>query len=115
MDDLKTGAGMGSALVERNLPRFNIVIISAQWQNFVETVVLIPVMTSAICSLTYNNNVRLLRYAKHKSKVRGYHLDVYQHVNNARYLNFWKRPAGMGLKQRQLSVDDGPAILPLWW
>jgi thioesterase-3 len=28
-------------------------------------------------------------------KVRGFHLDVYQHVNNARYLEFWKKPAGM--------------------
>ncbi len=27
-------------------------------------------------------------------KVRGYHLDVYQHVNNARYLEFLKGPLG---------------------
>ncbi len=27
-------------------------------------------------------------------KVRGYHLDVYQHVNNARYLEFLEEAAG---------------------
>ena len=31
-------------------------------------------------------------------KVRGYHLDVYQHVNNARYLEFLEEAAGMGWK-----------------
>jgi thioesterase-3 len=33
-----------------------------------------------------------------KIKVRGYHLDVYQHVNNARYLDFLKKRAGTGWK-----------------
>lgn len=28
-------------------------------------------------------------------KVRGYHLDVYQHVNNARYLEFLEEAVGM--------------------
>lgn len=31
-------------------------------------------------------------------KVRGYHLDVYQHVNNARYLEFLEEARGMGWK-----------------
>ncbi len=31
-------------------------------------------------------------------KVRGYHLDVYQHVNNARYLEFLRKPAGTAWK-----------------
>lgn len=29
-------------------------------------------------------------------RVRGYHLDAYQHVNNARYLEFWRRRVGIG-------------------
>lgn len=28
-------------------------------------------------------------------KVRGYHLDVYQHVNNARYLEFLEEALGV--------------------
>lgn len=31
-------------------------------------------------------------------KVRGYHLDVYQHVNNARYLEFLEEARWMGWK-----------------
>lgn len=31
-------------------------------------------------------------------KVRGYHLDVYQHVNNARYLEFLEEAAGTAWK-----------------
>ncbi|XNM64105.1 YbgC/FadM family acyl-CoA thioesterase [Escherichia coli] len=31
-------------------------------------------------------------------KVRGYHLDVYQHVNNARYLEFLEEARGDGLE-----------------
>ncbi len=41
-------------------------------------------------------------------KVRGYHLDVYQHVNNARYLrSSLRKPAGTAGKQPRVSVDDG--------
>ena len=41
-------------------------------------------------------------------KVRGYHLDVYQHVNNARYLEFLEEaPLGRPGKQPRVSVDDG--------
>ncbi len=50
-----------------------------------------------------------MRYANTNPKVRGYHLDVYQHVNNTHIWNFLEEArwdeAG---KQRQLSVDDGP-------
>lgn len=31
-------------------------------------------------------------------KVRGYHLDVYQHVNNARYLGSLRKHAGTAWK-----------------
>ncbi len=31
-------------------------------------------------------------------KVRGYHLDVYQHVNNARYPSSLRKPAGTASK-----------------
>lgn len=31
-------------------------------------------------------------------KVRGYHLDVYQHVNNARYTGSLRKPAGTAWK-----------------
>ena len=31
-------------------------------------------------------------------KVRGYHLDVYQHVNNARYLEFLEEARWHGLE-----------------
>ncbi|MBK8344446.1 MAG: hypothetical protein IPL12_14680 [Bacteroidetes bacterium] len=32
----------------------------------------------------------------HEIKVRGFHCDMFGHVNNARYLNFLKKPAGNG-------------------
>ena len=32
-------------------------------------------------------------------KVRGYHLDVYQHVNNARYLEFLEEARWDGLEK----------------
>ena len=39
-----------------------------------------------------------------KIKVRGFHLDVYQHVNNARYLEFLEEArAGMGWKTAKAS------------
>lgn len=34
-------------------------------------------------------------------KVRGYHLDVYQHVNNARYLEFLEEARWDGLEQEE--------------
>ncbi len=34
-------------------------------------------------------------------KVRGYHLDVYQHVNNARYLEFLEEARWEGLEQEE--------------
>lgn len=41
-------------------------------------------------------------------KVRGYHLDVYQHVNNARYPEFLEEARWDGFgKQPRVSVDDG--------
>ncbi len=47
-------------------------------------------------------------------KVRGYHLDVYQHVNNARYPEF--------LEARWDSPENSPAFQwmmektsPSWW
>ncbi len=43
-------------------------------------------------------------------KVRGYHLDVYQHVNNARYRSSLRKPAGTAGKQPRVSVDDGENI-----
>ncbi len=40
-------------------------------------------------------------------KVRGYHLDVYQHVNNARYLEFLEEARWDGLgEQRKLPVAN---------
>ncbi len=33
-------------------------------------------------------------------KVRGYHLDVYQHVNNARYLEFLEEARWDGLEKQ---------------
>ena len=38
-------------------------------------------------------------------KVHGYHLDVYQHVNNARYLEFLE-------EARWNALEDG---MPLFW
>ncbi len=35
-------------------------------------------------------------------KVRGYHLDVYQHVNNARYLEFLEEARWDGWKAARL-------------
>ncbi|WP_318836688.1 MULTISPECIES: acyl-ACP thioesterase domain-containing protein [unclassified Providencia] len=29
-------------------------------------------------------------------KVHGYHIDIFQHVNNARYLEFYEATAGNG-------------------
>lgn len=39
-------------------------------------------------------------------KVRGYHLDVYQHVNNARYLEFLEEALGRHGEQRKLPVAN---------
>ncbi len=36
-------------------------------------------------------------------KVRGYHLDVYQHVNNARYLEFLEEARWQWLEEQQLA------------
>ncbi len=36
-------------------------------------------------------------------KVRGYHLDVYQHVNNARYLEFLEEARWDGLRTAKAS------------
>lgn len=41
-----------------------------------------------------------MRYAD-KIKVRGYHIDVYQHVNNARYLEFLEEARWDGLESSE--------------
>ena len=48
-------------------------------------------------------------------KVRGYHLDVYQHVNNARYRSFWKRRAGSGWKMPMPFTGCWSSSWRLWW
>jgi thioesterase-3 len=49
-------------------------------------------------SFSMNNHIRI--------KVRGYHLDVYGHVNNARYLEF--------LEEARWSFIEGKIDLPTW-
>ena len=47
-------------------------------------------------------------------KVRGYHLDVYQHVNNARYLEFLEEARWDGLENSNgvtARGKPGPAVL----
>ncbi len=68
-------------------------------------------MTSLYLSFTYNNNVRLLRYANANPKFVDIILMFYQHVNNAAIWVSGRGPLGWAGKQRQLSVDDGPVCL----
>ena len=48
-------------------------------------------------------------------KVIGYHIDAFGHVNNARYLSFWRPPAGTGWKATMLTAGSNRWISPWWW
>lgn len=48
-------------------------------------------------------------------KVRGYHLDVYQHVNNARYLEFLEEARWDGLEKSPAFHWMTEKTSPSWW
>jgi len=51
-----------------------------------------------VASVSYYNNKQGYRAMQTQIKVRGFHLDVYQHVNNARYLEFLEEARWDGLE-----------------